>query len=195
MIMIMIIAFVFNLALTKPDPVSIGKSFVPLSVSIDHFDVIAALVATAFVLYCAIYQSYLVQDKKWKLGNLKNSIKDTYMGIFMLSFISALIILTSTAADEYKKNLKDLIKRFREDLNNPNVPFVIDQMRQFPGEPLAPSKKLINEAHLSIAKESVLNSFVSSDGLTFNSDSIHFDARSQREFRRRYAEVYLKVAE
>jgi len=98
MVMIMIIAFVFNLVLTKPDPVSIGKSFVPLSVSIQHFDVIAALVATTFVLHCAIYQSYLVQDKKWKLGNLKNSIKDTYMGIFMLSLISALIILTSAAA-------------------------------------------------------------------------------------------------
>lgn len=98
MVMIMIIAFVFNLALTKPDPVSIGKSFVPLSVSIQHFDVIAALVATTFVLHCAIYQSYLVQDKKWKLGNLKNSIKDTYMGIFMLSLISALVILTSAAA-------------------------------------------------------------------------------------------------
>ncbi|MCK4345654.1 MAG: Nramp family divalent metal transporter [Bacteroidales bacterium] len=98
MVMVMIIAFVFNLALTKPDPVSIGKSFVPLSVSIQHFDVIAALVATTFVLHCAIYQSYLVQDKKWKLGNLKNSIKDTYMGIFMLSLISALIILTSAAA-------------------------------------------------------------------------------------------------
>ena len=98
MVMIMITAFVFNLALTKPDPVSIGKSFVPLSVSIEHFDVIAALVATTFVLHCAIYQSYLVQDKKWKLGNLKNSIKDTYMGIFMLSLISALIILTSAAA-------------------------------------------------------------------------------------------------
>ena len=98
MVMIMIIAFVFNLVLTKPDPVSIGKSFVPLSGSIDHFDVIAALVATTFVLHCAIYQSYLVQDKKWKLGNLKNSIKDTYMGIFMLSLISALVILTSAAA-------------------------------------------------------------------------------------------------
>ena len=98
MVMIMIIAFVFNLVLTKPDPVSIAKSFVPLYVSAQHFDVIAALVATTFVLHCAIYQSYLVQDKKWKPGNLENSIKDTYMGIFMLSLISALIILTSATA-------------------------------------------------------------------------------------------------
>ena len=98
MVMIMITAFVFNLALTKPDPVSIGKSFVPLSVSIDHFDVIAALVATTFVLHCAIYQSYLVQDKGWKPGNLKTSINDSYTGIFMLALISALVIITSAAA-------------------------------------------------------------------------------------------------
>ena len=98
-------------------------------------------------------------------------------------------------AEEYEKNLKDLIKRFRKDINAPNVPFIIGQMGQFPGKLLTPSEKLVNEAHLSIAKESKLNGFVSSDGLTFNSDSIHFDARSQREFGHRYAEVYLKVAE
>ncbi|MCK4346945.1 MAG: hypothetical protein KAX05_16805 [Bacteroidales bacterium] len=68
-------------------------------------------------------------------------------------------------------------------------------MGQFPGKPRTTSEELVDEAHLSIAKESILNGFVSSDGLTFNSDSIHFDARSQREFGRRYAEVYLKVAE
>ncbi|MBE9510238.1 MAG: sialate O-acetylesterase, partial [Bacteroidetes bacterium] len=98
-------------------------------------------------------------------------------------------------AEEYEKNLKDLIKRFREDINAPNVPFIIGKMGQFPGKPLTPSEEMVNEAHLSIAKESKLNGFVSSDGLTFNSDSIHFDAISQREFGRRYAEVYLKVAE
>jgi Mn2+/Fe2+ NRAMP family transporter len=98
MVMIMILAFVFNLALTKPDPVLIAKSFVPLSVSIQQFDVIAALVATTFVLHCAIYQSYLVQDKKWKLVNMKKSLNDTYMGIILLALISSLIILTSAAA-------------------------------------------------------------------------------------------------
>lgn len=98
MVMIMILAFVFNLALTKPDPVSIAKSFVPLSVSIQHFDVIAALVATTFVLHCAIYQAYLVQDKKWKLANMKKSLNDTYMGIILLALISSLVILTSATA-------------------------------------------------------------------------------------------------
>ncbi len=98
-------------------------------------------------------------------------------------------------AEEYEKNLKDLIKRFREELNAPNTPFIIGQMGQFQGEPFTPSEEIVNKAHISIAKSSKLNGFVLSDGLTFNSDSIHFDARSQRELGRRYAEVYLKVAE
>ncbi len=97
--------------------------------------------------------------------------------------------------EEYEKNLKDLIKRFREDINAPNVPFIIGQMGQFQGEPFTPSEERVNAAHLSIAKGSKLNGFVLSDGLTFNSDSIHFDAASLRELGRRYAEVYLKVAE
>ena len=98
-------------------------------------------------------------------------------------------------AEEYEKNLKDLIKRFREDLNSPNVPFIIGQMGQFPGKPFTPSEEIVNAAHLSIAKGSKLNGFVPANGLTFNSDSIHFNAISQRELGRRYAEAYLKVAE
>ena len=66
-------------------------------------------------------------------------------------------------------------------------------MGYFPGKPQTTSKEIVNNAHLSIAKESKLNGFVSSEGLTFNSNSIHFDAGSQREFGRRYAEVYMEV--
>jgi len=98
MVMIMIIAFVSNLIITKPNIISVTKGFLPLSFSIDHFDVIAALVATTFVLHGSIYQSYLAQDKGWKLSNLKNSLRDTYTGIFMLGLISALVIITSSAA-------------------------------------------------------------------------------------------------
>jgi Mn2+/Fe2+ NRAMP family transporter len=46
----------------------------------------------------AIYQSYLVQNKNWKISNLKRGLNDTYMGIFLLAFISMLIIITSAAA-------------------------------------------------------------------------------------------------
>lgn len=98
LVMVMILAFVINLFLTRPNVVSIAEGFVPLSLSWKNFDIIAALVATTFVLHGAMYQSYLVQDKKWKVSQLKNSLKDTYMGIVILALISSLVIITSAAA-------------------------------------------------------------------------------------------------
>ncbi|NOY37317.1 MAG: divalent metal cation transporter [Chlorobi bacterium] len=98
MVMVMIIAFVSNLVMTKPNIIAVSKGLLPHSLSFDHLDVIAALVATTFVLHGSIYQSYLAQDKGWKLSNLKSGVRDTYMGIFMLGLISALVIITSAAA-------------------------------------------------------------------------------------------------
>lgn len=98
MVMIMILAFLFNLLLTKPDVGQLAKGFLPLSLSLENMDVVAALMGTTFALVGAIYQSYLVQNKKWTISNLKRGLNDTYMGIFLLAFISALIIITSAAA-------------------------------------------------------------------------------------------------
>ncbi len=98
MVMLMIIAFLFNLFLTKPEVGQVAKGFLPLSLSLENMDVVAALMATTFALVGAIYQSYLAQNKNWKISNLKRGLNDTYMGIFLLAFISALIIITSAAA-------------------------------------------------------------------------------------------------
>ncbi len=98
MVMIMILAFLFNLFLTKPDVDALAKGFLPLSFSLDNMDVVAALMATTFAVVGAIYQSYLVQNKNWKISNLRRGLNDTYMGIFLLAFISVLIIVTSAAA-------------------------------------------------------------------------------------------------
>lgn len=98
MVMIMIFAFLINVILTKPDTASMVKGFLPISVSLESMEVVAALIATTFAVVGAVYQSYLVQDKKWKTANLKRGLNDTYMGIFFLAFISILIIVTSAAA-------------------------------------------------------------------------------------------------
>lgn len=97
LVIIMILAFVFNLVLARPDLQAVGQGFIPGAFSFDQLDVVAALVATTFVLHGAFYQSYLVQDKGWKPSDLKGSLKDSYMGIFMLALISLLIIITSAA--------------------------------------------------------------------------------------------------
>jgi manganese transport protein len=98
LVMVMILAFFFNLLLTKPDVGQVAKGFLPLSLASENLDVIAALVGTTFVLHGAIYQSYLAQKKGWKVSNMKRGLGDTYMGIFILALISALIIITSAAA-------------------------------------------------------------------------------------------------
>jgi Mn2+/Fe2+ NRAMP family transporter len=98
LVMVMILAFFINLLLTKPDVGQLAKGFLPLSLKMEHLDIIAALVATTFAMNGAIYQSYLAQDKGWKIANLKRGLNDTYMGIFFLALISILIIITSAAA-------------------------------------------------------------------------------------------------
>lgn len=98
MVMIMIGAFVFNLILTKPEISDVARGFDPLSFDFKNLDIVAALVATTFTLNGAIYQSYLAQNKGWKLGSLRKGLNDTYVGITLLAFISIVIIITSAAA-------------------------------------------------------------------------------------------------
>tara|TARA_R110002050_G_scaffold300778_1_gene472536 strand:- start:4635 stop:5864 length:1230 start_codon:yes stop_codon:yes gene_type:complete len=98
LVMIMILAFFVNLLLTKPDVTQVARGFLPLSLKLKHLDIVAALVATTFALNGAIYQSYLSQNKGWKISSLKRGLKDSYMGIGFLALISILIIITSAAA-------------------------------------------------------------------------------------------------
>lgn len=98
LVMIMILAFFFNLLLTKPDIGEVAGGFVPRSFSFESLDIIAALVGTTFVLHVALYQSYLAQNKGWKVSDMKKGLRDSYNGIFMLALISILIIVTSATA-------------------------------------------------------------------------------------------------
>jgi NRAMP (natural resistance-associated macrophage protein)-like metal ion transporter len=98
LVMVMIVAFFFNLLLTKPDVGQIAGGFVPRSFSFESLDIIAALVGTTFVLHGALYQSYLAQNKGWKVTDMKRGLRDSYTGIFLLALISMLIIITSASA-------------------------------------------------------------------------------------------------
>ena len=102
---------------------------------------------------------------------------------------------TEERAPEYKEKQRGLIDRFRKDLNAPSVPFIIGQLGQFPERPWNDQRHLVNEAHISLSEETPLVGFVSSEALTCKQDRIHFDANSLRRFGRRYADVYLEIAE
>ncbi|MFO7670942.1 MAG: Nramp family divalent metal transporter [Bacteroidales bacterium] len=98
LVMIMIVAFFINLLLTRPEITQLARGFVPSKISPDSLNTLAAMMATSFSLAAALYQSYLAQDKGWKIENLKSSLKDTYAGILMLGLISATLLITSAAA-------------------------------------------------------------------------------------------------
>lgn len=91
----------------------------------------------------------------------------------------------------YKDRLRALIKRFRDELGDGDLPFIIGQLGKFPENPWNQYRAVVNDAHIDIAKEMRNVGFVISDGLTCKADNVHFDAYSLRRFGRRYADVYL----
>lgn len=98
LVILMVLAFFANLVFANPDLGAAAKGFVPSRSALGELEVIAAMIATTFAINGAIYQAYLVQEKKVKVKNFKSSLTDSYTGIFFLALISILIISTSAAA-------------------------------------------------------------------------------------------------
>jgi len=96
-------------------------------------------------------------------------------------------------SDQYEKNLTALLTRFRSEFGQ-NVPIVVGQLSQFPGEKWSESKTKVNAAQQAVVKAMPPAAFAKSDGFTANPDKIHFDAASQREFGKRYFEAYQSIA-
>lgn len=98
-------------------------------------------------------------------------------------------------ASAYEEKLHDLVKRFRKELEAPEVPFIVGQMGQFVEVPWDAAHKKVDLAHQDIVKKMPFTSYVSADGLKHKGDKVHFDAASYREFGKRYATAYLKAAD
>ncbi|MBD3289371.1 divalent metal cation transporter [candidate division KSB1 bacterium] len=96
--MMMVLAFITNLFFTKPDLAGIPLGFLPNSIPENAFSEMIALVGTTFVLHACLYQAYLVQDKGWKLADLKKGSSDSLVGIIILGGVSAIVIITAGAA-------------------------------------------------------------------------------------------------
>ena len=98
-------------------------------------------------------------------------------------------------AEVYEKKLHILIQRLRNELKNPELPFIAGQLGHSSEKPANPSKDIINRFFEDLPQKVKYTGFVSSEGFTFNKDNVHFDSKSLRESGRRYAEVYLKITE
>jgi manganese transport protein len=96
LVLVMLVSFVITLILTKPSITDILSGFVPV-IPDGSLPLIIALTATSFSIVGAVYQSYLVQEKGWTLQNNTSSMKETYWGIFLLGFISMMIMVCAAA--------------------------------------------------------------------------------------------------
>jgi hypothetical protein len=97
-------------------------------------------------------------------------------------------------APGYAAKLHDLVARFRRELAAPDVPFIAGQMGVFPDSPWNEFKTLVDRAHRELPQRVQRSAFVAADGLGHKGDKVHFSAEAYREFGRRYAAAYLKLA-
>jgi hypothetical protein len=93
----------------------------------------------------------------------------------------------------YAARLRALIERFRSELGDPELPFVIGQLGEFLGRPWSADMRRIDSVHRAVAASVPNVAFVSSQGLRDKGDALHFDAAAARELGERYAAAYLAL--
>jgi len=109
MVGIILVCFLLNLILAKPDLAGIIKGFIPglpegLSLGLpkkvegsiqDPMLLIASLLGTTFSVAAAFFQGNLVREKGWTIKDYKNGIGDSIAGVCILTGISAVIMITT----------------------------------------------------------------------------------------------------
>jgi hypothetical protein len=93
----------------------------------------------------------------------------------------------------YAEKLRALIARFRSELGDPTLPFVIGQLGQFGARPWSADVRRVDSVHRAIAATVPNVAYVSSDGLRDKGDAVHFDGPAARALGERYAAAYLKL--
>ena len=96
-------------------------------------------------------------------------------------------------AETYSAKLQDLVKRLRELVKSPEVPFIAGQMGMFDGVPWSPEKVLVDQAQRDLPKQMPHTAFVTAEGLKHKGDKVHFDAAAYRELGKRYAAAFLQM--
>ncbi|GAA5221579.1 Nramp family divalent metal transporter [Membranihabitans marinus] len=96
MVGVMLLSFLFTLIIARPQIGSVLAGVVPQMPS-GSLLLVVALTASSFSIAGAFYQSYLVQEKGWTAGSVKQVVKESVIGILVLGGISAMIMISSGA--------------------------------------------------------------------------------------------------
>lgn len=97
---------------------------------------------------------------------------------------------SEAAANAYAENWAIMAAAFRRDLNAPDVPIIVGALGDFLDRPFT---QVVNTQLASLASASNQVGFVSALGLPAREDQIHFSAAAQKEFGRRYAQIFLAL--
>ena len=95
-------------------------------------------------------------------------------------------------AQLYQAKLEELIARFRRELGDDDLPFVVGQLGGF-YVARNPNAQTINTMLGKIPLTVNKTACADAAGLTSKSDLVHFDAKSERELGQRYAELMIKL--
>lgn len=98
LVFIMVISFFGNLFIIRPNMGEILRGLVPHRPK--SFSLIIAVSATTFSVAAASFQAYLVRAKGWTKKDLSEGLKDSVIGIVIVSIICMVIIITSAAVLE-----------------------------------------------------------------------------------------------
>jgi len=94
---------------------------------------------------------------------------------------------SAMATDVYAEKMKSVVEGFRKELNVPALPFVVGTLGDFK------NNTTVNTALLGLPAAVPKTACAPATGLKDKGDNTHFDAPSQREFGKRYAEAMLKL--
>ncbi len=92
----------------------------------------------------------------------------------------------------YQEKLEELIARFRRDLDNDKLPFIVGKLGDF-YVAKNPDAKLINTILEKIPVTIKNTACVDASGLTHKGDVVHFDTGSARQLGRRYADLMIRL--
>lgn len=117
MVGVMLLGFVVNLIVVKPEISKILTGLIPSlpdgGGSPDSIVMLLGMFGTTFSVAGAFYQIYAVREKKWTKENMANGIVDSIVGIAVLGGISFMIMVTSAAVLEGKElsSITDVAKQ------------------------------------------------------------------------------------
>lgn len=96
LIVLMLIAFVATFLLSEPSAGGMAAGLVP-SVPAGSEQLVIAFMASCFSIVGAIYQTYLVQERKRISPGAKQTGRETYPGMIILGLLSAIVMVCSAA--------------------------------------------------------------------------------------------------